>query len=136
MAKSTVELLVRALLPARSQRHEKPSLNRSRQLIQKAEELLGSHMDQPLRIGQLCREMDVSERTLRHAFDKLTGTSPLAYLKTQRLNRVYRVLRDAEPSEVMIKQVAYANGFYHLGHFCRDYKQMFYESPSDTLKRY
>jgi AraC family ethanolamine operon transcriptional activator len=136
MAKSTVELITRALVSARPQRHARASLNRSRQWIRKSEESCRQHGDQPLRIGQLCREIGVSERTLRDAFHELTATSPHAYLKTQRLNRVYRALRDADPSEVLVKQIAYDNAFYHLGNFCRDYKQLFCESPSKTLKRY
>ena len=136
MAKSTVELMARVLVSAQPQRHEKSSLNRSRQWIHKVEELYGQHPNQPLRIGQLCRELGVSERTLRDAFNKLTDTNPLAYLKTQRLNQVYRELCDSDPGEVLIKQCAYANGFYSLGHFCRDYKQLFGESPSETIKRY
>jgi len=136
MAKSIVELIARVLVSARPQRHAKASLNRSRQLIHKAEDFCGQHPNQPLRIGQLCRELGVSERTLRDAFYKLTDTSPLAYLKTQRLNQVYRELHDGEPREVLIKQFAYDNGFYHLGHFSRDYKQLFGELPSETLKLY
>ena len=111
-------------------------LFRSRQWVYKAEEFCGQHSSQPLRIGQLCRELGVSERTLRDAFYRLTDTNPLAYLQTQRLNKVYRGLRDSDPGEVLIKQLAYTSGFFHLGHFCRDYKQLFGESPSETIKRY
>ena len=136
MAKSTVELMARVLVSAQPQRHVKASVNRSRQLIRKAEDFCGQHPDQPLRIGQLCRELGVSERTLRDTFNKLTDTSPLAFLKTQRLNQVYRELRDSDPGEVLVKQLAFASGFFHLGHFCRDYKQLFGESPSETIKRY
>lgn len=136
MAKSTVELMARVLVSAQPQRHVKSSLNRSRQWVHKVEEFYGQNPNQPIRIGQLCRELGVSERTLRDAFYKLTDTNPLAYLKTQRLNQVYRELRDSDPGEVLIKQLAYANGFFHLGHFCRDYKQLFGESPSETIKRY
>ena len=136
MAKSTVELMARVLVSAQPQRHVKSSLNRSRQWVHKAEEFCGQNLNQPLRIGQLCRELGVSERTLRDAFYKQTDTSPLAYLKTQRLNHVYHELRDSDPGEVLIKQIAYASGFSHLGHFCRDYKQLFGESPSETIKRY
>ena len=100
-----------------------------------AEDYVAHLTDRPLRIGQLCREIGVSERTLRNAFCKVTDTSPLAYLKTQQLNRVYRVLRDVDPDEVLIKQVAIANGFSHLGQFCKDYKQLFGELPSETLRR-
>jgi AraC family ethanolamine operon transcriptional activator len=135
MAKSTVELMARVLVSAQPQRHVKSSLNRSRQWVHKAEEFCGQHPNQPLRIGQLCRELGVSERTLRDAFYKQTDTSPLAYLKTQRLNHIYHELRDGDPGEVLIKKIAYASGFSHLGHFCRDYKQLFGESPSETIKR-
>jgi AraC family ethanolamine operon transcriptional activator len=103
-------------------------------LIRKAEDYVAHLTDRPLRIGQLCREIGVSERTLRNAFYKVTDTSPLAYLKAQQLNRVYRVLRDADPDEVLIKQVAFAKGFSHLGQFCKDYKHLFGELPSETLR--
>ena len=134
MAHFLVRLMARALVSARPARHVKAGLNRQRQLIRKAENYVAHLTNQPLRIGQLCREIDVSERTLRDAFYKVTDTSPLASLKTQQLNRVYRVLRDVDPDEVLIKQVAIANGFSHLGQFCKDYKQLFGELPSETLR--
>lgn len=136
MATSIVELLARTLVSTQPQRHAKASLDRPRQLIYKAEDLYGQHANQPLHIGQLCRELGVSERTLRNAFYKLTDSSPHAYLKTQRLNQVHRELRDSDPGEVQIKQLAYANGFYHLGHFSQDYKQLFGELPSETLRQH
>jgi len=134
MANFLVQLMARALVSARPPRHVKAGINRPRQLIRKAEDYVAHLTDRPLRIGQLCREIGVCERTLRNAFYKVTDTSPLAYLKTQQLNRVYRVLRDADPDEVLIKQVALANGFIHLGQFCKDYKQLFGELPSETLR--
>ena len=136
MATSIVELMARVLVSTQPQRHVKSSLIRSSHWVHKAEEFCGQNPNQPLRIGQLCRELGVSERTLRDAFYKLTDMNPLAYLKTQRLNQVYHELRDGDPGEVLIKQLAYASGFSHLGHFCRDYKQLFGESPSETIKRY
>jgi len=136
MATSIVELMARVLVSAQPQRHVKSGLIRSSHWVHKAEEFCGQNPNQPLRIGQLCRELDVSERTLRDAFYKQTDTSPLEYLKTQRLNQVYHELRDSDPGEVLIKQLAYASGFSHLGHFCQDYKQLFGESPSETIKRY
>jgi AraC family ethanolamine operon transcriptional activator len=135
MAHLLVRLMVRALVSARLPHHARAGLNRQRQLIRKAEDYAAHLSEQPLRIGQLCREIDVSERTLRDAFYKVTDTSPLAYLKTRRLNRVYRGLRSVDADEVLIKQVAVANGFTHLGQFSQDYKQLFGELPSETLQR-
>jgi len=95
-----------------------------------------SHMkDRPVRIAHLCSEIGVSERAMRDTFHKLTAMSPLAYIKTMRLNRVYRELRDADPSEVLVKQVALSNGFVHFGQFSQDYKKLFSELPSETLQR-
>jgi AraC family ethanolamine operon transcriptional activator len=75
----------------------------------------------------------VCERSLRYAFRDLLDTTPTAYLKAQRLNRAHHALRQADPSRVLVKQVALANGFWHLGQFAADYKRLFGESPSETL---
>lgn len=135
MAKSIIELIARALISAQPHRHSKLSLNRQRQLIHKAEDYCVHHSNSPLIISQLCREIDVSERTLRYAFHNKVGTSPLAYLKVQLLNQVYRVMRDADPGTVIIKQIAIDHGFTHLGHFSGDYQRLFGELPSETLHR-
>lgn len=113
----------------------KPSFNRQRRLINKAEDYCTHHTNQPLRIGKLCRELGISECTLRDAFHKLVGKSPLDYLKTERLSRVYRTLVDADPTKVLIKQIAHSNGFIQPGQFSRDYKHLFGELPSETLQR-
>ncbi|WP_197442007.1 helix-turn-helix domain-containing protein [Thalassoglobus polymorphus] len=56
-------------------------------------------------------------------------------LKTFRLDRVKRQLREADDEDLLVKQIADANGFHHLGQFCRDYRQLFGESPSESLHR-
>jgi AraC family ethanolamine operon transcriptional activator len=136
MAHFLVRLWARALVSARPPSHAKASFNRQRQLIRKSEDYVAHLTEQPLRIGGLCREIGVSKRTLHDAFCKAANTSPLAYLKTQQLNRVYRVLHDADADEVMIKQIAFTCGFRHLGQLSRDYKQLFGELPSETLRRH
>jgi AraC family ethanolamine operon transcriptional activator len=135
MVHSLVRQIARVLVSARPPRHVKACLNRQRQLIREAENNVAHLGGQPLRVGKLCLELGIGERTMRDAFYKVTGTNPLAYLKTQRLNQVYRILGDTSPDELMIKQVAIANGFRHLGQFSRDYKQLFGEFPAETLQR-
>ena len=134
MAEPIVELVARALVSAKPPRLEKATLTRQQQLIMGAEEYVAHLRHQPLRIGLLCREVGASERTLRNAFYNLTGKSPLSYLKTEQLNRVFRILRGAEPSDTLVKQVATVHGFNHLGQFSRDYNQLIGELPSETLR--
>jgi AraC family ethanolamine operon transcriptional activator len=131
-----IELMAHALVSAQPPCYPRPGLNRQHQLIRKTEDYAAHCTDQPLRISHLCRELGVNERTLRDTFHRLVGLSPLAYLKTHRLNRAYSALRDADPTGVLIKQVALTNGFSHLGQFSRDYKQLFGELPSETLQRF
>ncbi len=134
MATSMVKMMARALVFSQ-QRIQTRSCSRQRQLIRNAEDYVAQGVTQPLRIGQLCRDIGVSERTLRDAFNKRTGMNPLAYFQTQRLNRVHGALREADAATVLIKQVAYDQGFTHLGRFCRGYKRLFGETPTDTLRR-
>ena len=132
---SRIRLVAGALVSSKPLRQKKTSPNRQRRLITSAEDYVAHLTDQPLRIGKLCRELNTSERTLRNVFHKLAGTSPLAYLKTEQLNRAYRALNDADPTEALIKQVAHRCGFRHIGQFCGDYKKLFGELPSETLQR-
>ena len=134
MVESAVELVAHALASSQVLPRSQATLRRRRELVRKAKELSMRGADQPLRVGGLCRDLAVSERTLRHAFCDVTGLSPLDYLKILRLNRVNRTLREADPAELLVKQAAYSNGFTHLGQFSRDYKQLFGESPSQTLR--
>jgi AraC family ethanolamine operon transcriptional activator len=135
MAKSAAELITRAVASSLPPRDRKPSWSRHRQLIDKAVDYCEYREDEAIRISELCRELGVSERTLRFAFQSLTGMPPLAFLKRQRLNRIYRILRNSDPAEMLVKQVAYPHGFSHLGQFSRDYRQLFGEAPSETLRR-
>jgi AraC family ethanolamine operon transcriptional activator len=135
MAGCMVEQVASALVSSKPLRDEKASLNRQRRLIKSAEEYVAELAEQPLRIGRLCRELDICDRTLHHTVHNLTGMSPLAYFKTGQLNRVHHVLRDADPTKTLVKQAAMARGFNHVGQFSRDYKQLFGELPSETLRR-
>jgi len=76
MARSMIELMAHALVSAQPPHSQKQNLNQQRQLIHKAEDYCAHNKNQPLRIGQLCREINVSERGLRDAFHKLVDMPP------------------------------------------------------------
>ncbi len=68
-------------------------------------------------------------------FQEVFGTSPMEYLKAQRLLSVRRSLKAADPKTTSVVEIARKYGFWSGGHFARDYKQMFGELPSETLKQ-
>lgn len=83
----------------------------------------------------LCRQVHVSERRLQIAFKNLLGIGPNAYMRYRALQSVHRVLRDAEPDEVIVSDVARLHDFRHLGRFAGFYSATYGEAPSRTLRR-
>jgi len=97
-------------------------------------ELLLAHTDEPLSILQVCSHLGTSRRKLNYCFQDVLGTTPVKYLRTLRLNGVRRVLRHAEKG-VTVQDVAAHWGFWHLGQFAQDYRRLFGELPSTTLRQ-
>lgn len=101
-------------------------------LVRQAREMLHDARDTGLDIEQLCRELGVSRRTLQYSFQEQVGMNPVAYLRTQRLNGVRQMLKQGQN----VTDAATAWGFWHFGHFSQEYKKLFGELPSDTMRRY
>jgi AraC family ethanolamine operon transcriptional activator len=104
-------------------------------LVKQAEDYMQTHIDQPLTLTDLCDALDTCSRALSYGFQEMFGMSPMAYLKTLRLQAVHRALKTADPLDTKITTIANQFGFWSMGHFTRDYKTMFGELPSETLKR-
>jgi AraC family ethanolamine operon transcriptional activator len=86
-------------------------------------------------IPELCNVAGVDERTLRNIFYEQFFLSPMKYLKYHRLNAVRSALKEIDSPNRSIADIANDNGFWHMGQFASDYKLLFGELPSQTLKR-
>ena len=102
-------------------------------LLGAAEEYLDANISRPIYTDELCTALAVSPRKLHHAFGAACGMSPHAYLKRRRLMMAHQALRSGGPEARLVKSVALAHGFWHLGNFAHDYREQFGQSPSDTL---
>lgn len=96
--------------------------------------VLTEHRDQPLRIGELCRRLRTSRRTVQGSFNLVAGTSPVVYLRNLRLNAARRRLMSSPADALSVSQAATEAGFDHLGHFAGGYKALFGELPSRTRR--
>ena len=47
-----------------------------------------------------------------------------------------RAFKEGPPRPGVVKQVALAWGFWHMGHFARECRELFGESPSKTVSRH
>jgi AraC family ethanolamine operon transcriptional activator len=92
--------------------------------------------DQPnraLTVDEISKTAQVSERTLQRAFLEHFGVTPKSYIQTFRLNGVRGELLGHAPSEIQVRDTAAKWGFWHMGEFSRVYRQLYGETPSQTL---
>jgi AraC-like DNA-binding protein len=99
-----------------------------------AEEYLRSRLDKSVSRADLAAAAGVSIRTLSRAFSERRGIGPMGFLRRLRTEAAYRDLLGAEPDLISVTAVAHKYGFNHLGKFAVDYKRLFRESPSETLR--
>lgn len=106
-----------------------------RQLVKSAETFIQDRVKQPITLQDLCEHLHISQRSLNYAFKAVYGLPPMEYLKVLRLNQVRYALKSADPGANRVTEIASRFGFWHMGQFSADYKRMFGEPPSATLKR-
>jgi AraC-like DNA-binding protein len=97
-------------------------------------ELMRAHPEWPWSSAELARAVGVSARALQKAFQRSGEMTPMRYLRWLRLHRVRTELVHGSPDLVTVTTVASRWGFVHLGRFGVDYRQLFGETPSETLR--
>jgi len=113
-----------------------PRSTRARQrIVIIADEYLRAHMDRPIYTNELCGTLAVSTTALADSFRATFGVTPHRFLKLRRMSMVRAGLQSYEGPTPLIKSVALAHGFWHLGQFSHDYRETFGEMPSETLAR-
>jgi AraC family transcriptional regulator, ethanolamine operon transcriptional activator len=85
--------------------------------------------------GKLAAAAGVSERTLRNIFRDYYGIAPLRYLKLRRLHFVRNALKCADPERHTATDVMTQFGIAELGRFAHEYRQLFGETPTQTLRK-
>ncbi|TBW58163.1 helix-turn-helix domain-containing protein [Marinobacter halodurans] len=110
------------------------SSTRKKQMVDRARTYVLEHSEEPLSIMDLCNHVGASRRKLQYCFQDVLGISPVSFLRIMRLNAVHRILCRVS-DEKQIQDVAADWGFWHLGHFTADYRNLFGERPSDTRRR-
>jgi AraC-like DNA-binding protein len=81
---------------------------------------------------QIAEAAGVPERTLFASYRKYVGLSPIAHYRALRLQAARSDLVNPQEND-SVASIACRWGFYHLGHFSRDYVRRFGEKPSATL---
>ena len=104
-------------------------------VIARFEELLAANYDRPLHLLEICAAVGASERTLRTSCFEHLGMGPTRYLWLRRMHLARRALVQAVPGTTTVTEIATANGFWELGRFAVEYRALFGEAPSVSLRR-
>ena len=132
-----LKLLLRKICLVTASGHQsewkKPTYLR-RKSLEEARKYIEHFAAEPPTISDLLRVAKVSERTLHYSFLEEFGVTPMAYTKAHRLNAVHKALRRSDNCETKIADIANRWGFWHMGQFAIDYRNMFSELPSKTLQ--
>ncbi|MEG3755416.1 helix-turn-helix domain-containing protein [Psychromonas arctica] len=88
----------------------------------------------PLTITELCKIANISRRALQYCFEQGFGVSPIQYIRGCRLNEIRRILLK-EGNQNSIADLALNFGFFHISTFNAHYKELFGETPTQTIQR-
>lgn len=100
--------------------------------VSQALKWLNGNYEQPLRIDDLAREVNLSVSTLHHRFKAMTAMSPLQYQKQLRLQEARRLML-AEGLEA--SAAGYRVGYESPSQFSREYSRLFGAPPLRDLAR-
>lgn len=103
--------------------------------VRRAVDHLVAHAADDLTIADVARAAGVTPRAVQVAFRRHLDTTPMAYLREVRLQRVRADLVAADPAVLTVTAVAARWGFADGSRFGARYRERFGERPSDTLRR-
>ena len=107
-----------------------------RAAVRRSLEYIERHLAEPISLDDLATYSRMSPRSIQAGFREDLDTTPIAYIRDRRLDRVRQTLMSALPEDgINVTDAAQRWGFTHLGNFSGLYRRRFGESPSQTLRR-
>lgn len=132
LEESLLRAVDRALHAAPPYESKRANLAHYLALVRKLDELLAFDASRTLYSADVARQLGISVRTLHNAVVAIRGMSLHRYVRLKRLWSVRQQLATGS-STAVIKAVALANGFWHMGEFGALYRNTFGETPQQTL---
>ena len=118
-------------LPATTQENATPA--KQTDLVQAACDILLQNPLQPPSVEALAQQLNSNRDSLTSAFQAALGTSPIAWLREERLRQASQLLRETDKA---LKQIAYECGYANPANFNRAFRQRFALTPSQFRQKY
>ena len=105
------------------------------QVISRADRLMRRRVGKRYSSRGICQALGISERKLQMHFSTGLGISPKAWHQRLALHEARKELIRRDPVPGAVTDAALRCGFDHFGRFSVIYRDLFGESPSETLRR-
>jgi len=130
------ELIVTLLGAAQNERAtiDRSSSRLRTRAVEQALAYVEDNQDEVVSVRDICRENGIALRTLNRGFNERFGIGPKAYLNRRRLSAVRAEILSSPPG-TMVTGIANRWGFWHMGQFANDYRNLFGELPSQTARK-
>ena len=133
LEQALVEAMV-ACISAENIREDKSAQRRHAAIIRRFHSMLEADPNRPLYVLEIAKAIGVSVRCLSNICQEHLGMGPKQYLLLRRMNLARQALTIADPHETTVTEVATRYGFWQFGRFSGEYKRLFGELPSVTLR--
>lgn len=101
--------------------------------LREARDFIKASAHDSIQLEDVGNALGMSARGVEVLFRSTLGIGPNAFIRHQRLHGVRRALLAAEPESGLVKELALQWGFWHMGHFSKNYRTLFGECPKVTL---
>jgi AraC-like DNA-binding protein len=135
--RSLLEAFVDALRSRHAGQEKMPSIAISRRygVLRRIRDHVAANHSTPVRLDELCVASGMSRRGLEYLLKDHFGLGVNAFIRCQRLHGARREILASEPVPGFIKRIALNWGFWHLGRFASQFRELFGENPSETFRR-
>lgn len=100
-----------------------------------ARNFIKSSVQGPIRLEDVRDAFGMSARGVEILFRSSMGVRPTAYTRHQRQHVARRTLLTVKPAPGVIKETALQCGFWHMGHFAKNYRRIFGEGHMEPSRQ-
>jgi AraC-like DNA-binding protein len=108
--------------------------HRHERIMRRFHTAIAGHSEEAVYIADLCTILGVPERTLWMCCNESLGMGPKRYLLLRRMKLARQVLRKSAAATTSVTEIAARFGFWNFGRFAAEYKALYGETPSATLR--
>ncbi len=102
--------------------------------VRRADRFITAHLKEDIGIDDIVAAAGVPARTLYHGFQRFLGESPMRWLRCRRIESARAELLESG-HEIAVIDLANQYWIGHSGRFAKMYRELYGESPSETIAR-